>query len=185
MIPQLQPYLAHLCALSLVLIGALFVWVMLLSSRLARQSKMLRDFFAGPKGEDFEGLLRRSMETAESSAARCEGAESQVGLMSLQMRGCVQYFALVRYDAFADLTGQQSFSLAFLDGGDNGIIISSIFGRSSSRTFGKMIVGGQPEQALSDEEQQALLNALGRKAEKDHSRERESKKESKRDSASQ
>lgn len=169
---QLQPFLAPLCALSFVLIGALFVWVLSLNSRLARQSKMVRDFFAGPKGEDFEGLLRRSMETADTAAARCEAAESQVGLMSLQMRSCVQHFALVRYDAFPDVTGQQSFSLAFLDGGDNGIIISSILGRSTSRTFGKMIVGGQPEQALSDEEQQALVKALGRKAEREHERER-------------
>ena len=169
--PQLQPFLAPLCALSFVLILALFVWVALLNSRLARQSKMVRDFFAGPKGEDFEGLLRRSMNTAETAAARCEGAEAQLGLLGLQMRGCVQHFALVRYDAFPDVTGQQSFSLAFLDGGDNGIIISSIFGRSTSRTFGKMIVGGQPEQALSDEEQEALLKALGRKAETENGRE--------------
>lgn len=169
---QLQPYLAPLCALSFAGIFALFVWVVSLNSRLARQSKMVRDFFAGPKGEDFEGLLRRSMEVADTCAARCEAAESQVGLMSLQMRGCVQHFALVRYDAFPDVTGQQSFSLAFLDGGDNGIIISSIFGRSSSRTFGKMIVGGQAEQALSDEEQQALVNALGRKAHSETERER-------------
>lgn len=172
---QLQPFLAPLCALSFVLIFALFVWVVSLNSRLSRQSKMVRDFFAGPKGEDFEGLLRRSMETAETSAARCEAAESQVGLLSLQMRGCVQHFSLVRYDAFPDVTGQQSFSLAFLDGGHNGIIISSIFGRSSSRTFGKMIVGGEPEQALSDEEQQALLSALGRKAEQENKREATSK----------
>lgn len=169
---QLQPFLAPLCALSLALILALFVWVALLNSRLARQSKMVRDFFAGPKGEDFEALLRRSMNTAETAAARCEAAEAQVGLMSLQMRGCVQHFALVRYDAFPDVTGQQSFSLAFLDGGDNGIIISSILGRSTSRTFGKMIVAGQPEQALSDEERQALLSALGGKVEREHERER-------------
>ncbi|MGD3864920.1 DUF4446 family protein, partial [Xanthomonas citri pv. citri] len=93
----LQPFLAPLGALSFLLIVALFVWVVSLNSRLSRQSKMVRDFFAGPKGEDFEGLLRRSMETAETSAARCEAAEAQVGLMSLQMRGCVQHFALVRY----------------------------------------------------------------------------------------
>jgi hypothetical protein len=163
----LQPFLVPMCLAALGLIIALFIWVAQLNSRLARQSKMVRQFFQGPEGEDLEGLLRRSMEIADSSAARCEEAASQVGLMSLQLHSCVQHFALVRYDAFTDVTGQQSFSLAFLDGNDNGVVVSSIFGRTTSRTFGKMIVGGQPEQTLSDEEQQALLQALGQKAKRD------------------
>jgi hypothetical protein len=161
---SLQPLLAPMCLVALALIVVLFIWVASLNSRLARQSKMVRQFFQGPEGEDLEGLLRRSMEIADSSAARCEASVSEVGLMSLQMRSCVQHFALVRYDAFGDVTGQQSFSLAFLDGNDNGVIVSSIFGRSTARTFGKMIVGGQPEQTLSDEEQEALLQAIGKKA---------------------
>lgn len=163
----LQPFLAPMCLLALVLIIALFVWVAQLNSRLERQTKMVRQFFQGPEGEDLEGLLRRSMEIADSSAARCEAAASQVGLMSLQLHSCVQHFALVRYDAFGDVTGQQSFSLAFLDDNSNGVIISSIFGRSTSRTFGKMILGGQPEQTLSDEEQQALIQAIGQKAKRE------------------
>jgi hypothetical protein len=160
----LKPFLAPMCLAALVLVLVLFGWVALLNNRMARQSKMVRQFFQGPEGEDLEGLLRRSMEIADSSAKRCEESQSNVGLMSLQLRSCVQHFALVRYDAFTDVTGQQSFSLAFLDGNDNGVVVSSIFGRTTSRTFGKMIVSGQPEQQLSDEEQEALIQALGQKA---------------------
>ncbi|RYG67681.1 DUF4446 family protein [bacterium] len=166
----LQPFLVPMCLLALVLIIALFIWVAQLNSRLARQSKMVRQFFQGPEGEDLEGLLTRCMEVTQSSAERCENAESQVGLMSLQLHSCLQHFALVRYDAFGDVTGEQSFSIAFLDGNDNGVIVSSIFGRTNSRTFGKMIIGGQPEQTLSDEERQALLQALGEKAKKEGSK---------------
>jgi hypothetical protein len=160
----LQPFLAPMCLAALALIVVLFVWLALLNNRMARQTRMVRQFFQGPEGEDLEGLLKRSMEVAEQSALRCEAAENEVEHLGERLRGCVQHFALVRYDAFADVTGQQSFSLVFLDGNDNGAVISSIFGRTSSRTFGKMIIGGQPEQNLSDEEQQALLQALGNKA---------------------
>ncbi|HEX8464201.1 MAG TPA: DUF4446 family protein [Abditibacterium sp.] len=160
-----QPYLAPMCVGALALIVAQFIWVALLSKRLERQSKMVRQFFQGPNDEDMEGLLRRSMEVAEVSAQRCETAMSEIEGLRHQFGACVQRFALVRYDAFEDVTGQQSFSLVFLDGNHNGAAISSIFGRSSSRTFGKMIVNGQPEQNLTDEEQEALLQALGRPAE--------------------
>ena len=148
-----------------MLIVAQFFYVMLLSKRLERQSRMVRQFFQGPNDEDMEGLLRRSMEVAETSAARCEASSVQFDELSQRIQGCVQQFALVRYDAFEDVTGQQSFSLVFLDGNHNGVVISAIFGRSSSRTFGKMIINGQPEQNLTDEEQEALLQALGRKSE--------------------
>lgn len=160
---QLQPYLASLCVASLALCVAQFFWVALLNKRLARQTKMVRQFFQGPNGEDLEGILRRSMEVAEVSAQRCEDAMARVGALSERLDGCVQNFALVRYDAFGDVTGQQSFSLVLLDASDNGIAISSIFARSTSRTFGKMIVAGQPEQPLTNEEQEALLQALARR----------------------
>lgn len=157
---QLQPYLAPMCLGALVLSLALFAWVALLNKRLARQTRMVRQFFQGPNNEDMEGLLRRSMEVAEKSVQHCDNSDAQMMILNEQMRAALQRFALVRYDAFPDVTGQQSFSLAFLDGNENGIVLTAIFGRSSSRTFGKMIVAGQPEQPLSDEEQEALLQAL-------------------------
>lgn len=163
---SLQPFLAPMCLGALVLVIALFFWVVLLNNRLERQTRMVRQFFQGPSGEDMEGLLRRSMEVAEQSASSCENWAVQLAGMEERLRGSLQYFAVVRYDAFEDVTGQQSFSLAILDGNDNGVVVSAIFGRSSSRTFGKMITGGQAEQPLSHEEQEALLQALERKVER-------------------
>lgn len=157
---------------ALVLVVAQFFWVALLNKRLERQSRMVRQFFQGPSGEDMEGLLRRSMEVAEQSANSCENWAVQLAAMDERQRNCLQYFSVVRYDAFEDVTGQQSFSMALLDGNDNGVIVTAIFGRSSSRTFGKMISNGQAEQPLSNEEQEALLQALERKVERLESREK-------------
>jgi hypothetical protein len=168
----LQPFLAPMCLGALVLVVAQFFWVALLNKRLERQSRMVRQFFQGPSGEDLEGLLRRSMEVAEQSANSCENWAGQLAEIEARQRGCLQYFSVVRYDAFEDVTGQQSFSMALLDGSDNGVVVTAIFGRSSSRTFGKLITGGQAEQSLSSEEQEALLQALERKVERGTSREK-------------
>lgn len=153
-----------MCVAALGLNLALFAWVTLLNKRLERQTRMVRQFFQGPNNEDMEGLLRRSMEVAEKSVHHCDNTDAQMMLLTEQMRAALQRFGLVRYDAFADVTGQQSFSIALLDGNDNGVIMTAIFGRTSSRTFGKLIVSGAPEQPLSDEEQEALLQALGGKS---------------------
>lgn len=131
-----------------------------MNRRWATQSKMLRQFFSGPNDEDLQALLARVLEDshfARDTAQRAHfGMEEALG----RLEGCLQHFALVRYDAFEDVTGQMSFSLAMLDGHNNGAMISTIFGRNTSRCFGKMIVAGQCEQLLSDEEQQALIQAL-------------------------
>lgn len=131
-----------------------------MNRRAALQSKMLRQFFSGPAGEDLEALLARVLEDSRFARDTAQRAHFQMEEAVGRLDGCLQHFALVRYDAFEDVTGQMSFSLAMLDGRDNGTIISTIFGRNTSRCFGKMIVGGQCEQPLSEEEQQALIQAL-------------------------
>lgn len=71
--------------------------------------------------------------------------------------------AIVRYDALAEMSGQLSFSLAVLDAAGDGVVISSINGRSETRTYAKVVQGGRSSQMLSPEEEQALRAArLGR-----------------------
>jgi len=74
--------------------------------------------------------------------------------------------ALVRYDAFDDLSGRASFSLALLDDAGDGVALTSIAGRSDSRTYAKGIVGGKCEQELSPEETQAVSAAVAQRADR-------------------
>jgi hypothetical protein len=76
------------------------------------------------------------------------------------MRGCVQNIGLVRYDAYGDVSGSQSFSIALLDAHHNGVIISGLLGRNDGRCYGKGVLNGHTEQTLSDEEASALHIAL-------------------------
>lgn len=67
--------------------------------------------------------------------------------------------ALVRYDAFAELSGRMSFSLALLDERGDGITISAIAGRTDTSVYAKGITGGKGEDELSPEELQAVSAA--------------------------
>ena len=74
--------------------------------------------------------------------------------------GCVAHRALVRYDAYNEMSGQQSSSLALLDERRSGVVVSSILHRDQARVYVKQVVEGQSELELSPEEQQAIDTAL-------------------------
>ena len=76
--------------------------------------------------------------------------------------GALRHVALVRYDAFGEMSGRMSFSLAMLDDRGDGVTVSAITGRTDTRMYAKAITRGDGEHDLSPEEQQAIDAALGR-----------------------
>jgi hypothetical protein len=64
--------------------------------------------------------------------------------------------AVVRYDAFGDMGGHLSWSMALLDDGGDGVVLTSIHGRSDSRTYAKNISAWNANQQLSPEEEEAI-----------------------------
>ncbi|MEJ7629554.1 MAG: DUF4446 family protein [Nocardioidaceae bacterium] len=68
----------------------------------------------------------------------------------------LRHVAVVRYDAFGDMGGHLSWSLALLDDGGDGVVLTSIHGRSDSRTYAKNVTGWSASQQLSPEESEAI-----------------------------
>jgi len=71
----------------------------------------------------------------------------------------VQGVGLVRFRAFQDTGGDQSFALALADGEGNGIVISTLYGRGQTRVFAKPVQGWLSPKPLGEEEEQALAEA--------------------------
>ena len=74
----------------------------------------------------------------------------------------LQKIAIVRFNPFNETGGNQSFSLAILDGNDCGAVITSLFGRNDNRVYSKPITNGVSEFSLTDEEKLAIANAQKR-----------------------
>lgn len=102
-------------------------------------------------------VLRDYVETsrAEDAAAQEQRLQGQAGALC--------HVALVRYDAFADLSGRMSFSLALLDDRGDGVALSALAGRSDTRVYAKAVAAGQGEHELSPEELQAVQAAFPKK----------------------
>jgi hypothetical protein len=77
-----------------------------------------------------------------------------------RLDGAVAYRALVRYDAYGDMSGRQSTSIALLDATRSGVVLSSIHHRDQARLYAKQVNGGQGELELSPEESEAIRLAL-------------------------
>jgi len=91
--------------------------------------------------EDVQGLRQ------EVAALRREGADA------------LRHLAVVRYDAFDDMGGHLSWSVALLDDAGDGVVLTSIHGRSDARTYAKSVTGWSSEQQLSPQESEAIQRA--------------------------
>lgn len=109
---------------------------------------------------DGESLVSAVVSAVENNSLRIEALARSIGELSEKHRSALQHYGLVRYDAFEDIGGQQSFSLCLLDGDKNGVLISYITGRNSARSYAVTISSGVPARKLGEEEVRAMDEAL-------------------------
>ncbi len=148
------------CALAVVAL----VWAATLTLRLRRLGAAQRTIIGagGPTDliehaaglqQAFEALHSRVEELAELLEARVAHVEHRLD-------GSIAYRSLVRYDAYGELGGHQSTTIALLDAEHNGVLISSIAHRETARVYCKQVVAGEGELELSPEEAEAVRLAL-------------------------
>jgi hypothetical protein len=88
------------------------------------------------------------------------GLQARLAVTEERLDGAIAYHGLVRYDAYNEMSGRQSTSIALLDARGSGVVVSSIHHRDQARFYAKQVVEGQGQLALSPEEQEAVRVAL-------------------------
>ncbi|MGI8413404.1 MAG: DUF4446 family protein [Solirubrobacteraceae bacterium] len=101
----------------------------------------------------FEGLTQYIQDAAAKLNERMEIAEHR-------LEGAMAYRSLIRYDAYGEMSGRQSTSIALLDATRSGIVLSSIHHRDQARLYAKQVHQGRAELELSPEEAEAVRIAL-------------------------
>ena len=154
--------LVALGAAAIALLALIFATVLAVKLRRLRAAQVV---VLGTSGRDdlvahasslqtaFEALHGRVEEIAERLDDRMAGAERRLD-------GAIAHRALVRYDAYGELSGHQSTSLALLDAGRNGVVLSCIAHRDTARLYCKQVHDGRGEHELSPEEDEAIRLAL-------------------------
>jgi hypothetical protein len=142
------------CALA-VLLGLATIYLVVQLRRMRRGQKLLLGADQHDLVEYAVGLLAR-VEHVESRADHVEQGLQQV---TGRLDGVLQRWALLRYDALEGTGGRQSVSLALLDAGANGMILTAIQDREYARIYIKQVTAGESDLELSPEETRALEQA--------------------------
>ena len=140
------------------------IWLLVLSFRFRRHRSAQKvvlgehgstDLIAHAAGlqQAFEELHDRVEHLAAHLDERMAAAEDRLD-------GAIAYRSLVRYDAYGEMSGHQSTTIALLDADHNGVVLSSIAHRDTARLYCKQVHAGQGEHQLSPEEEEAIRLAL-------------------------
>ncbi len=158
-----EPAFAIAVAAAAVAVVALLLGVGLLIA--LRRLRAAQRAVLGPEGSrdlvahaaalqgDFRALNDFVSETATTTQDRMDTVERRLD-------GTIAYRALVRYDAYGEMSGRQSTTVALLDATRSGIVLSSIHHRESARLYAKQVRAGRGEIELSPEELEAVRAAL-------------------------
>ena len=113
----------------------------------------------GMEGAKREQLLQSHITEVRQLRGQVADLTQQVEELTAVSRICVQKVGVVRFRAFEDTGSDLSFAVALLGSEDNGVVLSSLFGRTESRVYAKPVEHGVSSYLLSSEEQEALNKA--------------------------
>jgi hypothetical protein len=154
--------LAALSAGGVALIALVMSFVLALRVRRLRSAQQV---VLGGSGRDdlvshAAGLQEAFMQLNDRVEEMAARLDERMARAEERLDGAIAYRALVRYDAYGELSGHQSASLALLDAERYGVVLSSIAHRDTARLYCKQVVDGRGEHLLSPEEDEAIRRAL-------------------------
>jgi len=140
-----------------MLIIAVLIWNFLLQIRLNRMQKKSSEFFAGNNVKSIEDVIighSKSIKALDKDIQELYNISNQI---NMQAHKGLHKVAVIRYNPFKDVGGDQSFAIAMLNGKNNGLTISSLYTREGTRVYAKAISNGESEKyPLTEEEKQAI-----------------------------
>ena len=140
----------------------LFIYCILLHVKLNTLSKKYKYFMDGENGVNIERKLAVEVKEIREATASLDDLFARQEIIQKTQNNTFQKIGFVKYNAFENIGNDLSFALTLLDGNNNGICLSSIYGRNESRVFSKPIYHGRASVALSQEEQDSLNEALSK-----------------------
>lgn len=147
----------------LALAGVLALWIAFRRLRAAQQV-LLPDGATGGL-IDRQASLQRAVTRVEEGLSDLQSlVERQGEVTERSLATSLRFQGLVRYDAYRDMGGSQSWSIALIDGNGTGAVVTCLHARDHARMYMKELEEGAPSQRLSPEEEKAVALATGRPA---------------------
>jgi hypothetical protein len=124
--------------------------------------KKYSTFLKGADAQNIEVLIKSYTAQIDDAQNKLDELGNFCAKLIKKQQQAISQVGLIRFNPFGDTGGDQSFCLALLDSSNSGIVISSVHGRSTTRVYSKAINEGKSKYNLSQEEQQAIEQAVHR-----------------------
>jgi hypothetical protein len=147
----------EVCLLILSVFVLIFMFLFLVMSvRMRNVSKQYKRMMRGRQTQDLEQLLFQYLEEVNRVIEKQDQIQASIDKLERSLQQKIGPVGVIRFNAFGDTGSDLSFAIALLDSQQNGVVLSSIFGREESRTYAKPIINGSSSYFLTDEEKEAI-----------------------------
>lgn len=130
--------------------------------KLSYMKKRYRKMMAGVDGANIERMLMGHIDEVKKVVEKSEQLDVENKRIDALLQTAVTRVGVVRFRAFEDMGSDLSYAVALLDSHNNGVVLSSIFGREDSRSYVKPITNGSSSYTMTQEEEQALHDAMAK-----------------------
>lgn len=146
----------------LLLDVVLLIWLLFLRKGQGAMAHRFQEQIEAIEGRDWEKVVADYLEEIRITTERAKELAHRSEEVGRRLERTIQRVGVVRFNAFPDVGGDQSFAIALLDNHGDGVVISSLQGRSENRVYAKPLKRWDSTYTLSDEEKQAIAMAYGR-----------------------
>ncbi len=136
------------------------IWLGILSFLFWKEKGFLKQLFPQGEERDIRNKFKEVLAVLEESKKRELTVNKYLNQLAKEGLRHTQRLELLRYNPYGDTGGDQSFSIAILDGRGTGFVITSLHTRTGTRVYAKVVENGKSELKLSKEEEEVVLKAL-------------------------
>lgn len=148
----------HIFIITVLLAVVIFILLIMLVMTRKKLAVMQDkyDYFTKGSEVNIDQVLTRTLQELEKTQAELQQLQQKHGQLREQVKCCIQKVKMERYDAFDAMGGEMSYSILLADENNDGIILTSIYGREDNRCYAKDVKGGKSSYVLAEEEKKLL-----------------------------
>lgn len=148
-----------LLGMTVMILLALIIFISI-NIKLAKMNKRYFKMMRGMEGTNIEQLLLAHIEEVKQTVRKVDRLSNDCQRLESISKECIQKVGIIRFNAFEDMGSDLSFAIALLNNQNNGVVVSSIYSRNECHTYAKPIISSKSSYFLTEEEQQALTQAI-------------------------
>jgi len=147
----------------IIIVIILIIIVLVLLKATAKIEKKYRKFMRGVNNKNLEELVTSYLDKVDEVKQQSDLMRSTYDGLDKRTKGCLQKVSMLRYRAFDNVGSDLSYSIALLNYENDGLVLTSIYGRNESTTYAKPIDKGISRYDLSEEEEQVLKDSISKR----------------------